>query len=152
MLALSPAEFIRHFPQHVLPTGFILKVRYFGFLSPSCLMGIEGVKGWIELARCFAVSAAQAADNQSEHPRHHEAQFARTVAGGCAGVLLPRPLGQSGLVTPWRDRWQAARGEYGLRLGIDAPPTRHFIGVFVTFARQRFARGAQADSRPLPEK
>jgi hypothetical protein len=33
-MALSPSEFIHRFLQHVLPTGF-MKVRYFGFLSPS---------------------------------------------------------------------------------------------------------------------
>ncbi len=96
-MALPPAEFIRRFLQHVLPTGF-MKVRYFGFLSPSCSMSIEEVKGRIELARGFAVSAAKAADNHSEHPTPRG-----PICPHCGGrlrwcgVLLPRPLGSRDL-------------------------------------------------------
>ena len=36
-MRLAAFEFIRRFLQHVLPTGF-MKVRYFGFLSPSFAM------------------------------------------------------------------------------------------------------------------
>jgi hypothetical protein len=57
-MALSPAEFIRRFLQHVLPTGF-MKVRYFGFLSPSFSMPIEEVKARIELAQGFVARAPQ---------------------------------------------------------------------------------------------
>ncbi|EXI70740.1 MAG: putative transposase [Candidatus Accumulibacter sp. SK-11] len=99
-MALPPAEFIRRFLQHVLPTGF-MKVRYFGFLSPSCSMSIKEVKARIELARGFAVSAAEAADNQSEHPTPRRPICPH--CGGrlrCCGVLLPRPLGSRDLSRP----------------------------------------------------
>ena len=40
--------------QHVLPTGF-MKVRYFGFLSPSFGISFEEIKARIELAQGFNV-------------------------------------------------------------------------------------------------
>ena len=46
--------FIHRFLQHVLPTGF-MKVRYFGFLSPSFKMPFEEIKARIELAQGFNV-------------------------------------------------------------------------------------------------
>lgn len=46
--------FLHRFLQHVLPTGF-MKVRHFGFLSPSFKMGFEEIKARIELARGFDV-------------------------------------------------------------------------------------------------
>lgn len=47
-------EFIHRFLHHVLPTGF-MKVRYFGFLSPSFAMPFEEIKARIELAQGFKV-------------------------------------------------------------------------------------------------
>mgnify|MGYP001400424704 CR=1 FL=1 len=44
--------FIHRFLQHVLPTGF-MKVRYFGFLSPSFKMPFEQIKARVELAQGF---------------------------------------------------------------------------------------------------
>ena len=44
--------FIHRFLQHVLPCGF-MKVRYFGFLSPSFKIPIEQIKARIELAQGF---------------------------------------------------------------------------------------------------
>jgi hypothetical protein len=44
--------FLHRFLQHVLPTGF-MKVRYFGFLSPSFGMPFEQIKARIELAQGF---------------------------------------------------------------------------------------------------
>ncbi len=95
-MALSPAEFIRRFLQHVLPRGF-MKVRYFGFLSPSFSMPIEEVKGRIELAHGFALGA----------PQHGpaEASTVRTTmcCPHCGGrlrwcsLVLPRPLGSRAL-------------------------------------------------------
>ena len=49
--------FIHRFLQHALPTGF-MKVRYFGFLSPSFKMPIEEIKARIELAQGFNVRAS----------------------------------------------------------------------------------------------
>ena len=46
--------FIHRFLQHALPTGF-MKVRYFGFLSPSFKMGFEEIRARIELAQGFNV-------------------------------------------------------------------------------------------------
>lgn len=94
-MALSPREFIRRFLQHVLPTGF-MKVRYFGFLSPSFSMSIEEVKGRIELAQGFAARALQAAPEVST-------PSSALCCAHCGGklrwcsVLLPRPLGSRSL-------------------------------------------------------
>jgi Phage integrase, N-terminal SAM-like domain/Putative transposase len=44
--------------QHVLPAGF-MKVRHYGFLSPSCSMPIEEVKARIEMARGFVAHAPE---------------------------------------------------------------------------------------------
>lgn len=49
---------MRRFLQHVLPTGF-MKVRYYGFLSPSYAMPIEEVKARIEMAQGFAARAPE---------------------------------------------------------------------------------------------
>ena len=103
-MTLSPAEFLRRFPQHVLPRGF-MKVRYFGFLSPSCSMPIEEVKGRIELAHGFEVSTQRAAAETAE-----PATPTGMVCLHCGGklrwcsVVLPRPLGSRGL-------WQAKGAE-----------------------------------------
>lgn len=98
-MALQPTEFIRRFLQHVLPTGF-MKVRYFGFLSPSFSMPIKEVKGRIELAQGFAVSAAQAAQNPADPvmPRAKVCPHCGGKLRWCS-MVLPRPLGSRGL---WR--------------------------------------------------
>jgi len=98
-MALSPAEFIRRFLQHVLPTGF-MKVRYFGFLSPSFSMPIEEVRGRIELAQGFAVRAPRDAPTEVSTAR------ATMCCPHCGGrlrwcsVVLPRPLGSRALMRP----------------------------------------------------
>jgi hypothetical protein len=51
-LELDALEFIRRFLQHVLPTGF-MKVRYYGFLSPTAKVALEEVRTKIELAHDF---------------------------------------------------------------------------------------------------
>jgi len=55
-MVLGAMEFIRRFLQHVLPTGF-MKVRYYGFLSPSSNVTIEEVCAKIELAYGFTITA-----------------------------------------------------------------------------------------------
>ena len=100
-MALSPTEFMRRFLQHVLPSGF-MKVRYFGFLSPSFAMPIAEVKGRIELAHGFAVNL----------PQDAPAAVATTRTAWCCphcggkllwrSVVLPRPLGSRGLSRPHR--------------------------------------------------
>jgi hypothetical protein len=57
-MALPIMEFMRRFLQHVLPTGF-MKVRYYGFLSPSFSVPLEEVKARIEMAHGFTVRAAE---------------------------------------------------------------------------------------------
>ena len=95
-MALSPAEFIRRFLQHVLPSGF-MKVRYFGFLSPSFSMPIQELKGRIELAQGFALGA----------PQHGPAEVSTVRTTMCCphcggrlrwcSLVSPRPLGSRAL-------------------------------------------------------
>ncbi len=46
-MKLDAMEFIRRFLQHVLPTGF-MKVRYYGFMHPSCSLSIDDVRKIME--------------------------------------------------------------------------------------------------------
>jgi len=52
-LRLTAFEFIHRFLQHVLPEGF-MKVRSFGFLSPSFAMSREQLQARVEIAHGFA--------------------------------------------------------------------------------------------------
>jgi hypothetical protein len=58
-MTLPIMEFMRRFLQHVLPRGF-MKVRYYGFLSPSSSVPLEDVKARIEMASGFALAALDA--------------------------------------------------------------------------------------------
>lgn len=95
-LALAPAEFIRRFLQHVLPGGF-MKVRYFGFLSPSFAMPIEEVKGRVEMAHGFAVRAAASREVAEPQPRGKGCPHCGGKLRWCS-VVLPRPCGSRDLV------------------------------------------------------
>jgi Putative transposase/Transposase zinc-binding domain len=53
-MRLPVFTFLQRFLQHVLPTGF-MKLRHFGFLSPSFKMGFEQIRARVELARGFDV-------------------------------------------------------------------------------------------------
>lgn len=53
-VALEVMEFIHRFLQHVLPTGF-MKVRYYGFLSPTSTIPLDEVRARIELSYGFNV-------------------------------------------------------------------------------------------------
>ncbi|MEW6670031.1 MAG: transposase [Thermodesulfobacteriota bacterium] len=57
-VALDALEFIRRFLQHVLPRGF-MKIRYYGFMSPSCAVPLEKIRALIELAWGFRILTAQ---------------------------------------------------------------------------------------------
>ena len=57
-MTLPIMEFMRRFLQHVLPRGF-MKVRYYGFLSPSSTVPLEEIKARIELANGFALPAPE---------------------------------------------------------------------------------------------
>lgn len=52
-MVLAAQEFIRRFLQHVLPQGF-MKVRHYGFLSPSFGVPFEEVRARVEMAHGFA--------------------------------------------------------------------------------------------------
>jgi hypothetical protein len=53
-------EFMHRFLQHVLPRGF-MKVRYYGFLSPSFATSLDEIKARVELAQGFALHENDAA-------------------------------------------------------------------------------------------
>lgn len=91
-MSLAPTEFIRRFLQHVLPAGF-MKVRYFGFLSPSYSMKIDQIRGRIELAQGFAASATEASSDEA--PPTNAAMACHHCGGRLrfCSVVLPRPLG-----------------------------------------------------------
>ncbi len=60
MVRLPVFAFMHRFLQHVLPAGFI-KVRYFGFLSPSFTMPLDELKARVEMAHGFAPQAMRSA-------------------------------------------------------------------------------------------
>ncbi|MBI3628891.1 MAG: transposase, partial [Candidatus Rokubacteria bacterium] len=94
---------MRRFLQHVLPRGF-MKVRYYGFLSPSASVPLEDVKARIEMASGFALAAPEAA---SEPPaaalrcRHcgGALRFSRLLLPGDSAIgwlpSLGQPAGES---------------------------------------------------------
>jgi hypothetical protein len=66
-LRLDVMEFMRRFLQHVLPTGF-MKVRYYGFLSPTCRVPLEQIRTLIELSYGFEVSLPDAEEPPAFRP------------------------------------------------------------------------------------
>ena len=90
-------EFMRRFLQHVLPRGF-MKVRYYGFLSPSSSVPLPDVKARIELASGFAGADSEIA---SEPPaalrcRHcgGALRFSRLLLPGDLAIDSLASLGQ----------------------------------------------------------
>ena len=55
---MDAMEFIRRFLQHVLPTG-LMKVRYYGFMSPNASVSLDHIRGLIELANEFDVETPE---------------------------------------------------------------------------------------------
>jgi hypothetical protein len=53
-MALDVMEFMRRFLQHVLPGGF-MKVRYYGFMSPTSSVPMQKIASLIELAFGFEI-------------------------------------------------------------------------------------------------
>jgi hypothetical protein len=91
-LALDVMEFLRRFLQHVLPSGF-MKVRYYGFMNPSCAVSLDHIRSLIELSYGFNVPL----------PRVDLEPALPLTCPACGGtlrlrsVLLPaRPLRWSG--------------------------------------------------------
>jgi len=76
-LELEVMEFMRRFLQHVLPAGF-MKVRYYGFLSPTCKVPIEDIRTLIELAYGFEVTLTEI---EQPPPQLHP------TCGSCGGAL-----------------------------------------------------------------
>jgi hypothetical protein len=66
-MALPILEFMRRFLQHVLPSGF-MKVRYFGFVSPSFSIPLDELKARVELAQGFALQASEIDPQRSPAP------------------------------------------------------------------------------------
>ena len=62
-MTLPIMEFMRRFLQHVLPREF-MKVRYYGFLTPTSSVSLADVKARIEMASGFAAAAPEAASAQ----------------------------------------------------------------------------------------
>lgn len=58
IMTLDALEFIRRFLQHVLPTRF-MKVRYYGFFSPSAKIPVPEVIAKVALASSFILSVPQ---------------------------------------------------------------------------------------------
>jgi predicted DNA-binding protein (MmcQ/YjbR family) len=56
-IALPVMEFIRRFLQHVLPTGF-MKVRHYGFMSPTSSVKLDEIRNLIELSYGFEIEEA----------------------------------------------------------------------------------------------
>jgi len=77
LLVLDVMEFMRRFLQHVLPTGF-MKVRYYGFLHPTCKVPIEDIRTLIELTYGFEVTMA---DPEEMPP------LPQPTCGSCGGLL-----------------------------------------------------------------
>lgn len=90
-MRLSVMAFMHRFLQHVLPRGF-MKVRYYGFLSPSFAMPLEEVKARIEMAQGFA---ARAPEVTVEKPQPRCCRY-------CGGALQYRRITLSPRAAPIR--------------------------------------------------
>lgn len=73
----SPMEFIRRFLQHVLPKGF-MKIRYFGFMHPSCAVTLNKVKEIIT----DALGISRALSERKPEPQPEP------VCPHCGGILI----------------------------------------------------------------
>jgi len=76
ILELEVMEFMRRFLQHVLPTGF-MKVRYYGFLSPTCRVPLDHIRTLIELSYGFEMTT----------PETDETKSLRPTCAKCGGAL-----------------------------------------------------------------
>jgi hypothetical protein len=95
-LTLDALEFCRRFLTHVLPCGFV-KVRYYGFLSPTAKAPLEEVKAKVELAHGFAVTAPEVEPRASPQPLCQvcggRLRFHRSLRTRCTAIPLPRSAG-----------------------------------------------------------
>ncbi len=106
-MTLPIMEFMRRFLQHVLPRGS-MKVRYYGFLSPSSSVPLEDVKARIEMASGFALTAPETTSEPPAALRCRQCggalRFCRLLLPGDSAIdplaaLGPRPGESSTLST-----------------------------------------------------
>ncbi|MCP4110823.1 MAG: hypothetical protein GY749_35725 [Desulfobacteraceae bacterium] len=57
-ITVGADEFIRHFLQHVLPSGF-MKIRYYGFMSSNSSVSAEQIRAYIELSYDFEIQTVK---------------------------------------------------------------------------------------------
>ena len=57
-ITVSASEFIRRYPQHVLPAGF-MKIRYYGFMNANSSVSLEQIRALIESQSGFEVQTQQ---------------------------------------------------------------------------------------------
>lgn len=75
-LQLDALQFIRRFLNHVLPSGF-MKVRYYGFLSPTAKVALEELRTKVELAHGFT----------EPMPEIERPQWPVPACQACGGIL-----------------------------------------------------------------
>jgi hypothetical protein len=90
-MALDVMEFMRRFFQHDLPTG-VMKIRYYGFLSPGSSVPLAKISALIELSFGFVITK----------PKIKIEPFDPPICNHCGGrlkyvaLILPFKLIQSG--------------------------------------------------------
>ena len=101
-MTLPIMEFMRRFLQHVLPRGF-MKVRYYGFLSPSASVSLQDVRARIELASGFLLAPSETPSPPRLALQCRQCggplRFARVLLPGDAAIaafpLLGPPTGEA---------------------------------------------------------
>ena len=78
-MRLHVLEFMRRYLQHVLPTGF-MKIRYFGFLNPNCVVSLKKISALIQLAFGFLIKVPETKIKPEKPP----------TCSHCGGNLLYR--------------------------------------------------------------
>jgi hypothetical protein len=95
-MTLPIMEFMRRFLQHVLPRGF-MKVRYYGFLSPSSAVSLQYVRARIELASGFLLAPSVAPGSPRLALQCRQCggplRFARVLLPGDAAIAAVLSLG-----------------------------------------------------------
>lgn len=91
-MALAPAEFIRRFLMHVLPSGFH-RIRHYGLLAKGpCAVPLDRLRALI-LDPAPKPTVAPVADPPPDEP----ASSARTCPGcGCASLRIIEVIGRGG--------------------------------------------------------
>jgi hypothetical protein len=105
--------FIHRFLQHVLPTGF-MKLRHFGFLSPSFKMGFEEIRARIELAHGFNLKPRAAIEVSKPAPLRCPHCGAKLVY---RRTILPHAVQRQRIATLIADSV-----EHAISQGLDSGP------------------------------